>query len=89
MSLGASGMWLMGPVGPAFGVALNEMPPRSWCTSLIGGQRHELPLIVFTVVEEIYRRGTFSPSFSRLPTLSIDSRHSAVLAGRSLRSSRR
>ncbi len=41
--------------GPAFGFALNEAPPASWCTSLMGGQRHELPLIVFTVVEEIYR----------------------------------
>lgn len=36
---------------------MNEAPPGSWCTSLTGGQRHELPLIVFTVVEEIYRRG--------------------------------
>jgi hypothetical protein len=33
------------------------MPDNSWCTSLIGGQKHELPLVVFTVIEEIYRRG--------------------------------
>ena len=43
--------------GPAFGVPLYEMPDNSWCTSLIGGQKHELPLVVFTVIEEIYRRG--------------------------------
>lgn len=44
-------------VGPAFGVSLNDAPTGSWCTSLIGGQKHELPLVVFTIVEEIYRRG--------------------------------
>jgi hypothetical protein len=44
-------------IGPAFGVPLYEMPDNSWCTSLIGGQKHELPLVVFTVIEEIYRRG--------------------------------
>lgn len=36
------------------------MPDNSWCTSLIGGQKHELPLVVFTVIEEIYRRGQSS-----------------------------
>jgi len=36
------------------------MPDNSWCTSLIGGQKHELPLVVFTVIEEIYRRGELS-----------------------------
>lgn len=46
--------------GPAFGVPLYEMPDNSWCTSLIGGQKHELPLVVFTVIEEIYRRGKSS-----------------------------
>ncbi|KAK4686251.1 hypothetical protein P7C73_g3879, partial [Tremellales sp. Uapishka_1] len=52
--------------GPAFGVPLNDAPVASWCTSLIGGQRHELPLIVFTVVEEIYRRGMSQPGIFRL-----------------------
>lgn len=33
------------------------MPGNAWCTSLIGGQKHDLPLVVFSVVEEIYRRG--------------------------------
>ena len=46
--------------GPAFGVPLYEMPDNSWCTSLIGGQKHELTLVVFTVIEEIYRRGELS-----------------------------
>ena len=46
-------------LGPAFGVSLNDAPPGSWCTSLIGGQRHEIPLVVFSIVEEIYRRGRF------------------------------
>jgi hypothetical protein len=42
------------------------MPDNSWCTSLIGGQKHELPLVVFTVIEEIYRRGeSHPPSFGR------------------------
>ncbi|WVR06221.1 hypothetical protein IAU60_003251 [Kwoniella sp. DSM 27419] len=54
------------PDGPAFGVALSEAPPGSWCTSLIGGQKHELPLVVFTVVEEIYRRGMCQPGIFRL-----------------------
>ncbi|KAK8858440.1 hypothetical protein IAR55_002667 [Kwoniella newhampshirensis] len=52
--------------GPAFGVSLSDAPPGSWCTSLIGGQRHELPLVVFTVVEEIYRRGMSQPGIFRL-----------------------
>ncbi|WVQ96811.1 hypothetical protein IAU59_003918 [Kwoniella sp. CBS 9459] len=52
--------------GPAFGVSLSEAPPGSWCTSLIGGQKHELPLVVFTVVEEIYRRGMSQPGIFRL-----------------------
>lgn len=38
-------------------MSLNDAPAGSWCTSLIGGQKHELPLVVFTIVEEIYRRG--------------------------------
>ena len=42
---------------PGFWRCAQEAPPGSRCTSLIGGQRHELPLIVFTVVEEISRRG--------------------------------
>ncbi|OCF43932.1 hypothetical protein I317_02202 [Kwoniella heveanensis CBS 569] len=54
------------PEGPAFGVSLSEAPPGSWCTSLIGGQKHELPLVVFTVVEEIYRRGMSQPGIFRL-----------------------
>ncbi|WWD18330.1 hypothetical protein CI109_102780 [Kwoniella shandongensis] len=52
--------------GPAFGVSLSDTPPGSWCTSLIGGQRHDLPLVVFTVVEEIYRRGMSQPGIFRL-----------------------
>ena len=50
-----------GPVekmsGPVFGIPLNEAPEGSWCTSLIGGQKHQLPLVLFTLIEEIYRRG--------------------------------
>jgi hypothetical protein len=53
--------------GPAFGVPLYEMPDNSWCTSLIGGQKHELPLVVFTVIEEIYRRGESHPLPLELP----------------------
>ncbi|WWC95941.1 hypothetical protein V866_002808 [Kwoniella sp. B9012] len=52
--------------GPAFGVPLSEAPPGSRCTSLIGGQKHELPLVVFTIVEEIYRRGMSQPGIFRL-----------------------
>ncbi|WWC70599.1 uncharacterized protein I206_104550 [Kwoniella pini CBS 10737] len=52
--------------GPAFGVPLCEAPLGSWCTSLIGGQKHELPLVVFTIVEEIYRRGMSQPGIFRL-----------------------
>ncbi|ORX40246.1 hypothetical protein BD324DRAFT_679276 [Kockovaella imperatae] len=52
--------------GPVFGVALNEAPNGSWCTSLIGGQKHDLPLVMFTVTEEIYRRGMSQPGIFRL-----------------------
>lgn len=60
-------MWIESS-GPAFGVALHEMPGNAWCTSLIGGQKHELPLVVFTVIEEIYRRGEMLSSLGEMVT---------------------
>ena len=38
-------------------MTLCDLPINGWCTGLIGGRKHELPLVVFNVVEEIYRRG--------------------------------
>ncbi|WRT67622.1 uncharacterized protein IL334_004594 [Kwoniella shivajii] len=64
--IGSIGNTISPQEGPAFGVPLSEAPPGSWCTSLIGGQKHELPLVVFTVVEEIYRRGMSQPGIFRL-----------------------
>lgn len=60
--------------GPAFGVPLYEMPDNSWCTSLIGGQKHELPLVVFTVIEEIYHRGE-----SFLPAMIVSDPQSSLI----------
>lgn len=45
---------------------LHELPASSLCTSLIGGQRHDLPVLIFTVVEEIYKRGMSQAGIFRL-----------------------
>jgi hypothetical protein len=56
------------------------MPDNSWCTSLIGGQKHELPLVVFTVIEEIYRRGKSSFHFQSCRTFdSPPSSHNTLI----------
>ncbi len=49
-----------------FGVKLDEAPIGSWCTSLIGGQRHELPLVIFNIIEEIFKRGKLRLAAKRL-----------------------
>jgi hypothetical protein len=56
-----------------FGVPLNESVLRAPATAILGGYRHDLPLVVFLCVEELYRTGT-SPNFIRrtLFRLTID-----------------
>jgi hypothetical protein len=43
--------------GPVFGVGLQEIPPLAMAISIIGGQRHQLPILVFSLVEAIFKRG--------------------------------
>jgi hypothetical protein len=40
-----------------FGVPLNESVLRAPATAILGGYRHDLPLVVFFCVEELYRTG--------------------------------
>jgi hypothetical protein len=40
-----------------FGVPLNETVLRAPATAILGGYRHDLPLVVFLCVEELYRTG--------------------------------
>ena len=40
-----------------FGVSLNESVLRAPATAILGGYRHDLPLVVFLCVEELYRTG--------------------------------
>jgi hypothetical protein len=56
-----------------FGVPLNESVLRAPATAILGGYRHDLPLVVFLCVEELYRTGK-SPNFIRrtLFRLTID-----------------
>lgn len=43
--------------GPVFGTALQDIPPLAMAISIIGGQRHQLPILVFSLVEAIFKRG--------------------------------
>lgn len=43
--------------GPVFGTALQDVPPLAMAISIIGGQRHQLPILVFSLVEAIFKRG--------------------------------
>ncbi|GAA6046580.1 hypothetical protein JCM3770_006220 [Rhodotorula araucariae] len=40
-----------------FGAPLSQVADYGFVTSMIAGQRHDLPGVVFSTVEEIYRRG--------------------------------
>lgn len=55
-------LWLI-VIVPIFGVSLVDLPPDGWCTTRVGGQDHELPIPVFILVEEIYRRGMSTSDF--------------------------
>lgn len=44
--------------GPVFGTPLQDIPPLAMAISIIGGQRHQLPILVFSLVEAIFKRGT-------------------------------
>ena len=54
--LGLSGLmrWSLVDI---FGVPLNESVLRAPATAILGGSRHDLPLVVFLCVEELYRTG--------------------------------
>jgi hypothetical protein len=49
-----------------FGIPLAQVADYGFVTSMIAGQRHDLPGVTFSTVEEIYRRGqgsSLSPFF--------------------------
>ncbi|KAI9460344.1 Rho GTPase activation protein [Russula earlei] len=48
-----------------FGVPLNESVLRSPATAILGGYRHDLPLVVFLCVEELYRTGIYKSGLFR------------------------
>ena len=52
--------------GPIFGVRISEAPPLAYAVSIIGGQRHQLPILVFSLVEAIFRRGIETPGIFRM-----------------------
>ncbi|KAM0746838.1 RhoGAP-domain-containing protein [Meredithblackwellia eburnea MCA 4105] len=45
------------PAKVMFGVPLSQSAQYGFVTSMIAGQRHDLPSVAFATVEEIYRRG--------------------------------
>lgn len=49
-----------------FGVPLNESVLRAPATAILGGYRHDLPLVVFLCVEELYRTGKSANLFDVL-----------------------
>lgn len=40
-----------------FGSRLDDIPHLAYAVSIIGGQRHQLPVVVFSLIESIFRRG--------------------------------
>lgn len=54
-----------------FGTALSQVPDNGFLSTIIGGQRHDIPLVVFAAVEEIYARGMSVPRLFRIAGDSI------------------
>ena len=52
--------------GPIFGVRIADAPPLAYAVSIIGGQRHQLPILVFSLVEAIFRRGIDTSGIFRI-----------------------
>lgn len=52
--------------GPIFGAKISEAPPMAYAVSIIGGQRHQLPILVFSLVEAIFRRGIQTSGIFRM-----------------------
>ncbi|KAI9627197.1 hypothetical protein KEM48_009970 [Puccinia striiformis f. sp. tritici PST-130] len=48
-----------------FGCPLVESDPYS-CITVIGGSKHLIPIVIFSLVEEIYARGMGTPGFMRI-----------------------
>ncbi|KAA1091006.1 hypothetical protein PGT21_020436 [Puccinia graminis f. sp. tritici] len=48
-----------------FGCSLEESDPFS-CVTVIGGHKHLIPIVMFSLVEEIYARGMETPGFMRI-----------------------
>lgn len=64
-------VWLPADI---FGIPLNESVLRAPATAILGGYRHDLPLVVFLCVEELYRTGKSANFFlaSLFSRLTID-----------------
>ena len=59
------------PLKPVFGVSLDVVAEYGFVTSMIAGQRHDLPGVCFSAVEEIYRRGQGASRLSALDRKSV------------------
>jgi hypothetical protein len=46
---------------PVFGALLSETTHYASCSTVLGGRPHNLPLVVFAAVEELYRAGKSRP----------------------------
>lgn len=66
--------------GPVFGTPLQEIPPLAMAISIIGGQRHQLPILVFSLVEAIFKRGQLLMTSSRAKLINADMQASKLLA---------
>lgn len=66
---GTFGLWGSGQSrtmkGSVFGCPLEDSDAFS-CVTVIGGQKHLIPIIIFFLIEEIYARGMRTPGFMRI-----------------------
>ncbi|KDQ63901.1 hypothetical protein JAAARDRAFT_212403 [Jaapia argillacea MUCL 33604] len=61
----------------AFGVSLRDLSPGAWTSTILGGFEQDLPFVVFSCVEELYRTGIYQPHLFR--ALPNRSRHIQLL----------
>ncbi|WAQ83142.1 hypothetical protein PtA15_3A509 [Puccinia triticina] len=63
------GLWAGAPTRPVkggvFGSSLEDGDTFS-CVTVIGGHKHLIPIVIFSLVEEIYARGMETPGFMRI-----------------------
>ena len=52
----------IGALPRVFGTTLRDMPQAAFCITTISGQGHYLPIVAYTTVEQMYKRGPFYQS---------------------------